>query len=83
MTLGQAMQKAIRLFEHNAKKIPGAEIRGVFACEMSGHGNTVESATLRIHYAINGDYTQSDKHPYLIHVYLRDNKVRIGEYIEE
>ncbi len=83
MTLGQAMQKAIKHFEREAKKRPGAEIRNVKSYEMSGRGNSVESATFKIDYAIDGDYTQSDKYPYLIHVFQRDGKVCTEAYVEK
>ena len=68
MTLGQAMQKAIKHFEREAKKRPGAEIRNVKSYEMSGRGNSVESATY--------------KYPYLIHVFQRDGKVCTEAYVE-
>lgn len=77
MTLGQAMKKAIDYFEKKAKK-RGAEIRNVYAQEASIGASGV-SAIFKIEYAINGDYSESDKHPYIVRVKKKDGIVTVDE----
>lgn len=64
MTLGTMMKKAITFFEQQAKLRSGErlEIRNVFAQEMS-IGQSRSTAPFLMEYAIDGDYTESDKRP--------------------
>lgn len=79
ITLGRLMKQAITLFEENAiirKKISGEypEIRNVLTQEMS-IGRVKATASFRIEYAINGDYTESDTHPTYIDVVAENGRV--------
>lgn len=66
MTLGQATKYAISYFERKEKNT-GKEFRGAIPQEFSGI-KSILKATIKIVYAINGDYTESDKVPYIITV---------------
>ncbi len=79
MTLGTMMKKAITFFEQEAKehyKKSGEypEIRNVFAQEMS-IGQSRSTATFLMEYAIDGDYTESDKHPKYVYVKAHGNQL--------
>ena len=77
MKLEQAMIKAIKYFEKRAQK-NNAEIRNVYALEMST-GINESSALFKIEYAINGDYTESDKKPYCIRVVQKGKNIEITD----
>lgn len=76
MTLGTMMKKAITFFEQEAKLRSGErlEIRNVLAQEMS-IGKSRSTATFHIEYAIDGDYSESDKHPKYVSVKAHGNQL--------
>jgi len=43
--------------------------------ECSGRGKQVTDADIRVSYAINGDYSESDKTPFVVRVSERDGKI--------
>lgn len=60
MTGAQAINKAMAVF--NKAKI--GDIRTVMLMEGTGSGDKWKQVTIRIEYAINGDYTESDRNPF-------------------
>lgn len=75
MKASQAINKALKVFEKSGK----GDIRTVEIWEITGSGNRWTSALIRIGYAVNGDYTESDAHPYIVQVDEKDGKI----YTEE
>lgn len=72
MTGTQAIKKALDVF-NKAKK---GDIRTVALLEGSGCGDMWQALRIQIGYAINGDYTESDKHPFIVSVYeTADGKI--------
>lgn len=64
MTIAKAMAKAMAVFEKEKR----GEIRAVTLQESYGRANNLASASIRIEYAIDGDYTESDNAPYIVNV---------------
>lgn len=65
MKLATMMKKAIDCFEKN--KPEGAEIRGCTPREFTEASKPF--ARIKIDYAIDGDYTESDKSPFVVEIY--------------
>ena len=65
MKLSTMMRKAIDYFEKT--KPEGASIRGCIPQEFC-EGDKPH-AIIKIEYAIDGDYTESDKKPFLVEIY--------------
>lgn len=72
MTGTQAINKAMAVFNKEGK----GDIRTVALMEGSGCGNKWSQITIHIGYAINGDYTESDKNPFEVNVYESDGKIK-------
>lgn len=64
MKISQAIMKAMKVFE----KEQHGEIRNVLLQEGYGRDNIYSNILLRIEYAVDGDYSESDKTPYLVRV---------------
>lgn len=84
MTTAQAINKAIQVF-NKAKK---GGVRTVALMEGTGPirddkgRETWKQIVIRIGYAIDGDYTESDANPFEVNVYEADGKIcaeRVGE----
>ncbi len=71
MTFRKAIDKALAAFEKTGK----GEIRGASLYEMSGKGKNVDYARIRVEYAVDGDYSESDKTPFMVVVRERDGKI--------
>lgn len=71
MTIAQAIKKAMKNFR---KDIPKGSIRTIRLLSGSGTGESWSKLTIGIEYAINGDYTQSDKNPYCVTVCAPSNQ---------
>ena len=65
MKLSTMMKKAIDFFEKN--KPEGADIRGCTPQEFSEGEKPY--ALIKIEYSIDGDYTESDKNPFLVAIH--------------
>lgn len=76
MTIQQAMTKAMKFFD---RKRPDASIRRVSLSEGTGNWRTdrLTYALIHIEYAVNEDYSESDKYPCYIRVRDEDGKVVI------
>lgn len=72
MTIAKAISKAMAVFD---KAKPEGSIRVAELWECSGRGKTVTDADIRIGYAIDGDYSESDKNPFVVRVRERDGKI--------
>lgn len=75
MTGTQAIRKAMAVF--NKAKV--GDIRTVSLLEGCGSGDKWVQLTIRIGYAIDGDYTESDKNPFEVSIVEKMN----GEIIAE
>ncbi len=75
MTGIQAINKAMRVF---AKRKLG-DIRGVSLLEGNGSGDKWQSLNVRIEYSKNGDYTASDKNPFIATVVDSDGKITVTQ----
>lgn len=77
MTTAQAINKAIQVF-NKAKK---GGVRTVALMEGTGPirddkgGETWKQIVIRIGYAIDGDYSESDANPFEVNVYEADGKI--------
>lgn len=72
MRASQAINKAMAVF-NKAKK---GDLRTVALWEGSGSGDNWQSVTIHIGYAVDGDYKESDAHPFLVTVYeTADGKI--------
>lgn len=71
MTTAQGIRKAMTQLK---KDLPDADIRTIKLLEGSGNGNegAWENLTIGIEYAVNGDYTRSDKFPYQVTVFAHE-----------
>ena len=84
MTTAQAINKAIQVFNKASK----GGVRTVALMEGTGPirddkgRETWKQIVIRIGYAIDGDYTESDANPFEVNVYEADGKIcaeRVGE----
>lgn len=84
MTTAQAINKAIQVFNKASK----GGVRTVALMEGTGPirddkgRETWKQIVIRIGYAIDGDYTESDANPFEVNVYVADGKIcaeRVGE----
>lgn len=64
MTIRKAIDKALAAFEKTKK----GDIRGVSLWEFSGKGNKFDYVLVRVEYAVDGDYSESDKNPLTVAV---------------
>lgn len=71
MTTKKAITKAMAVFE---KKGSG-DIRKVSLMEGSGTNGKWSQLTIQIEYAVNGDYTESDNHPFMVNVVDENGKI--------
>lgn len=72
MTISTAINKAMAVFNKEGK----GEIRTVALQEGSGSGNKWSQLRIRVEYAINDDYTESDKRPFEVNVYESEGKIK-------
>ncbi len=72
MTIAKAISKAMTVFD---KAKSEGSIRVVELWECSGRGKKVTDADIRIGYAIDGDYSESDRNPFVVRVRERDGKI--------
>lgn len=72
MTIAKAISKAMAVFD---KEKPEGSIRIVELWECSGRGKKVTDADIRVGYAINGDYSESDRNPFVVRVREHDGKI--------
>lgn len=68
MTISKAITAATREFERTTGKEKKAEIRNVYLQEFSGQKNKYSKLVIKIEYAINEDYRESDKNPYYVEI---------------
>lgn len=68
MTISKAITTATREFERTTGKEKKAEIRNVYLQEGSGQENEYSQIVIKIEYAIDGDYRESDKNPFYVKV---------------
>jgi len=68
----QAITAALKLFE----KANVGDVRVVKLMEGSGSGDDWEDLKIEIEYAIDGDYTESDKNPFTVEVGVVDGKIK-------
>lgn len=78
MTSAKAISKAMALF----KKAKVGDIRTISLMEGSGNGDKWVQLTIHIEYAVNGDYTESDKNPFKVNVVEKMNGEIIAERID-
>ncbi len=71
MTTAKAITKAMAVFE---KKGSG-DIRKVSLMEGSGANGKWSQLIIQIEYAVNGDYTESDNHPFMVNVVDNNGKI--------
>lgn len=64
MTGAKAISKAMAVFKKEGK----GDIRTVALMEGSGSGDEWSQIVIRIGYAINGDYSESDRNPFEVNV---------------
>lgn len=79
MTTAQAINAAMKVFNKENKT---GDIRTVALQEGSGANGRWEHLRIRIGYAIDGDYTESDKNPFEVNVYKNDTGKAIGEKVD-
>ena len=72
MRISTAINKAMAVFNKEGK----GEIRTVALQEGSGSGNKWSQLRIRVEYAINGDYTESDKRPFEVNAYESEGKIK-------
>lgn len=70
MKASRAVTAAVKLFE----KEKVGDFRTLAFWEMSGADNNFDYVLINIKYAIDGDYTESDAHPFLVGVSEVDGK---------
>lgn len=78
MTTAQAINTAMKVFNKENKTV---DIRTVALQEGSGANGRWNHLRIRIGYAIEGDYTESDKSPFEVNVYKNDQGKIVGEKI--
>lgn len=71
ITTNKAIDKAMALF--NCAGL--GDIRTIELYEGSGSGSKWTSLDIRIGYAKNGDYAESDKNPFIAHVEVHNDGV--------
>ncbi len=71
MTGAQAINQAMKVFA----KAKVGDLRTVALMEGYGSGDCWEQIRIHIGYAIDGDYTESDKNPFEVNVYEQDGKI--------
>ena len=64
MTGIKAIKEAMKVF----KKAHVGDIRTISLMEGSGSGDKWSSVTIQIGYAVNGDYSESDRAPFVVKV---------------
>lgn len=74
MKISKAINAAMKEFD-KANKEGDREIRTIALQEGWGHEDSYRSLTIKIEYAINGDYTESDKKPFIVTVYDNDGTI--------
>lgn len=72
MTIRKAISKAMTVFNKECK----GEIRTIALQEGSGNGDKWSQLLIRIGYAVNGDYTESDKRPFEVNVYESEGEIK-------
>lgn len=80
MTVSKAINKATAIFD---KQGPAqGDIRTVKLMAGSHSGKDWSQLTICVEYAINGDYTASDRHPFIVEVWDKDGKITAERIIE-
>lgn len=77
MTGMKAIGKAMTFFKKECK----GDIRTVSLMEGSGSGDKWSQVVIRIEYAVNGDYTESDTVPFEVNVVEQSNGTITAERI--
>lgn len=72
-TTAQGIRAAITAFRKN---VPHGDIRTILLMEGSGSEGKWSRLAIRIEYAVNGDYTESDKAPVQIDIRRDDNGIK-------
>ena len=83
ITIEKAIKTAIRFFERQKERSEldkRAEIRSIYLQEGSGSGNLWTDLSIRIEYAIDGNYEASDKTPYIVNVEYVDEATPCNVY---
>ena len=75
MTTAKAINNAMALFEKEGR----GDIRTVNLMEGSGANGKWTQLTIQIGYAIDGDYTESDKNPYMVNVVDNGGKIEAAK----
>lgn len=71
MTTRKAIEKAMSVF---AKANIG-DLRTIELWEMDGSDNKCDYVLVRVGYSVDGDYTESEKTPFLVSVRELDGKI--------
>ena len=77
MTTARAINEAMKIFQKEHKT---GDIRKVVLLEGSGDNRKWKDLLIGIEYAIDGDYAESDAHPFEVKIYDNDGKIT-GERI--
>lgn len=79
MTISKAINEAMKEFNRTTGKEKKAEIRNICLQEGTGHGNEWTEIVIKIEYAIEGDYKESDEHPF--YAVVKDYK-ELNKYLD-
>lgn len=74
MKISRAINAAMKEFD-KANKKGDREIRTIALQEGWGHEDSYRDLTIKIEYAINGDYAESDSNPFIVTVYDNDGTI--------
>ena len=74
MRISKAINAAMKEFD-KANKKGDREIRTIALQEGWGHEDSYRDLTIKIEYAINGDYAESDSNPFIVTVYDNDGTI--------
>lgn len=78
MTTAKAINKAMAVF--NKAKV--GDIRTIALMEGCGSGSKWTRLTIRIGYAVNGDYSESDRNPFEVNVVEKMNGEIVAERVQ-
>lgn len=74
MTIETAIKRAMREFAVAKSKgdvNKSAEIRSIYLQEGSGSGRNWTELSIRVEYAVDGDYSYSDSCPYIAYISVK------------
>lgn len=80
MTVAKAINKATAIFAKQGPEL--GDIRTVKLMSGCHSGKDWSQLTICVEYAINGDYTASDNHPFMVEVWDKDGKITAERIIE-